>query len=82
MLEHSRSLSTLLGSSKEDLGQQEEAISTQMKEAKKHALVAHQQYEKSIQECSEVRNALNQCAQELASARNQVTEASHPEVEL
>ena len=71
MLEHSRSLSTLLESSKEDLSQQQEAISTQMREAKKQAFIAHQRYEKMIQECSDVRNVLSQCTQELASSQSQ-----------
>lgn len=82
MLEHSRSLSTLLGSSKEDLSQQQEAISTQMREAKKQAFIAHQRYEKMIQECSDVRNVLSQCTQELASSQSQESEALHQEVGL
>lgn len=82
MLEHSRSLSTLLGSSKEDLSQQQEAISTQMREAKKQAFIAHQRYEKMIQECSDVRNVLSQCTQELAPSQSQESEALHQEVGL
>ena len=71
MPEHSHSLSALLGSSKEDLSQQQEAVSDQMKEAKRQALIAHQQYEKTTQKCSEVRDALNQRNQELASILSQ-----------
>ena len=80
MLEHSRSLSTLLESSKEDLSQQQEAISTQMREAKKQAFIAHQRYEKMIQECSDVRNVLS--TQELDSSQSQESEALHQEVGL
>lgn len=82
MLEHSRSLSTLFGSSKEDLSQQQEVISTQMREAKKQSVTAHQRYEKMIQECSEVRNVISQCTQELASLQSQEPEALHQEVGL
>lgn len=80
MVEHSRSLSAVLGSSTEDLKQQQEAIAAQMEEAKEQAVTSHQEYERLTQKCSAVRVALNQCSQELASLESQESALSQQDV--